>query len=123
MYRNAEMYRMLNAATKYLDRRDVIGYAAARNVRVLSEELTEYVRKIQDLVAEHGEPVIDADGNETGQLGIKVGGPGYEAFVREMAQYDEIEGDPRIMTLDYEQAIGALSGNELLELDWMFADS
>ena len=41
--KNSEMAAMLNQLRPILSHRDKIGYVAARNFRILSECLTEYV--------------------------------------------------------------------------------
>ena len=45
-YSNAQMEQMLIALEPLLDRRDIVGYAAARNTRVLRAEALEYLKPV-----------------------------------------------------------------------------
>lgn len=121
-FTNAEMDQMVATLGKYLDRSDIVGYAAARNTRILESEMTEYLQIKRDLIQKYGEPVIDEDGNETGDIWLDVKSPKFKDFLTDIHEYAEIEHEPALMLLDYEKAIGILTGSELLELDWMFVD-
>ena len=39
-----------------------------------------------------------------------------------MAPFNEMEHEVELMTVKYEEAIGSLTGEELLAVDWMFED-
>ena len=121
-YTNQEMDSMLNALQPILERRDVIGYAAARNARILRTELTEYYKLRDELVAKYGEVEIDENGNKTGQISISVTSPNFPQFVDEMERYATITHEPEIFKIKFEEAIGQLSGTELLACEWMFED-
>lgn len=121
-YTNAQMESMVEALAPQLERKDVIGYAAARNTRILRGELVEYMVKRDELVAEYGEPVVDGDGKETGEIAISNTSPNFSEFIGRFGEFAAIEHEPDIFRLKYEVAIGELSGSELLELDWMFED-
>lgn len=122
MYKNVEMEQMLGVLSKHLDRKDIIGYAAARNTRILANELTEYIDKKNELIRKYGEADTDDGGNPTGSVSIRVNTPEFEKFAIEIEQFAKISHSPEIMTIPYESAIGKLSGSEFLELDWMFVD-
>ena len=115
---NATMETMLDSLSKHLDRRDVIGYAAARNTRILQDELKEFQDFRNDLVLKHGED--DPDGG--GKI-IASDSPNFADFMEEYLPLCGIEHNPEIFTIPYEEAIGILSGTELLEIDWMFGES
>ena len=119
---NMQMDAMREVAAKHLDRRDMIGYACARNVRALEDELREYLDVKDALVVEYGAAEEDEEGNPTGSYRFVPGSEEHRAFLRELAPYMDVTGDPRIMKLKYEEAIGKLTGQELIELDWMFED-
>lgn len=121
-YTNQEMEQMLDALQPLLERRDVIGYAAARNTRVLRTELTEYTNVRDELVMKYGTADMDADGNPTGQVSLSVTSPHFRDFAEEMARYAGISHEPELFRLKYEEAIGQLSGNELLAVEWMFEE-
>jgi len=61
-FRNIDMDRMLTSLSGLLDRVDLIGYAAARNTRILRSEAQEYLNIRDSLIAELGEPQLDEDG-------------------------------------------------------------
>lgn len=122
MYKNAEMEQMLASLQKHLKRRDIIGYAAARNTRILRDELKEYIDRRDELVRKYGTTDVDEKGNPTGSITIGFDDPNFAKFAEEMEQYATIEHAPNIMRLKYEDAIGILSGAEILEVDWMFEE-
>ena len=116
------MERMVGTLQKHLERRDIIGYAAARNTRILCNELKEYTERKDELVRKYGKPDLDADGNPTGSISLAFDSPEFAKFAEEIEQYATIEHSPNLMLIDYEKAIGILSGAEILELDWMFKE-
>lgn len=121
-YSNQEMEQMLGALDAQLPRKDMIGYAAARNARVLRNELVEYLSVRDGLVMKYGKPDVDEDGNETGSVSISPLSPEFPAFSDELRKFATIQHEPKLFRLRYEDAIGQLSGSELLELDWMFEE-
>ena len=121
-FKNAEMEQMVGALGKHLERRDVIGYAAARNTRVLCGELEEYMKVRDELILKYGEPDVDEDGNQKDTVSLKFDSPLFADFSAELEKFAAIEHEPNVFKLKYEQAIGELSGSELLELDWMFEE-
>lgn len=120
--KNIDMEDMLNALAPLLERRDVIGYAAARNARLLSAELTEYMVAKNGLIEEYGEPMVDESGNETGGSSISVDSPRFAEFAEKLEPLAALEADFEPFRIKFESAIGELSGTELLALDWMFEE-
>ena len=118
--KNSRMAEMLHQLRPLLSHRDMIGYVAARNCRILSECLTEYEAFRRDLIAKHGEEVTDDNGMTAYQ--IKIDSPAFKAFCDEMAPYNEMEHEVDLMTAKYTDAIGCLSGEEILNVDWMLED-
>lgn len=121
-YTNAQMEVMLKSLKPLLERRDIIGYAAARNSRVLRDELTEFHAKRDELVLKYGESETDEDGNPTGQFYISVASPKFSEFVDAISVFDSLEHEPNLFKIKYDEAIGKLTGTELLECEWMFED-
>lgn len=118
--KNSQMAEMLAKLRPILSHRDKIGYIAARNYRILSETLTEYETFRNNLIQKYGEEITDEMGNTT--IGIKVDSPKFKEFSAEMAPFNEMEHEVELMTAKYEEAIGSLTGEELLAVDWMFED-
>lgn len=119
---NAKMEQMLESAQRHLDKADIIGYACARNVRMLSEELTEYQTAMERLCRKYGEDERDSDGNATGRLIVRRDIGEWGEFEEKMAEFGGIEHEFKPFVIPYDKAIGILSGTELLELDWMFEE-
>lgn len=120
--KNFQMEVVLNDLKPFLSRRDKIGYMAARNTRILSEALTEYLAFKEELIKKYGEPVKDDNGDDTQMIGVNVHSPKFEAFTKEFDKIKDIEHDVALMTLKYDETIGILSGEEILKLDKMLVD-
>jgi len=118
--KNSQMAGMLNALRPVLPRRDKIGYVAARNFRILSECLTEYEAFRRSLLEKYGEDGVGPNGEPVVQ--IKIDSPNFKAFCDELAPFNEMEHEVELMTAKYDEAIGCLSGEEILGLDWMLED-
>lgn len=121
-YKNWQMVDMLNKLQPLLVRRDKIGYAAARNHRRLAECLTEYERFRNGLIEKYGEREKDEDGNKLPSIRLSVTSPQFKRFEQELAPFNEMEHEVEIFTLPYSEAIGILSGEEILAIDWMLVD-
>lgn len=119
---NSQIMNRLEHLKHLLDHKDIVGYAAARNTRLLSEAAFEFVQKRDELIAKYGDAVFDDNGNETGEIALAFDSDKFPRFLEDLKPYAEIEQEINLVTLKYEQAIGLLSGTELLELDWMFED-
>ena len=122
VYKNIEMEHMIASLEPLLDRTDKIGYAAARNTRILRTEAQEYFTRRDELIQKYGTEKLDKDGNPTGMSKIRIGSPEFEQYANEIQEWALIEHEPELFVLDYEEAIGKLSGAQLLDLDWMFED-
>lgn len=118
--KNAQMMGMLNQLRPILARRDKIGYVAARNFRMLSDCLTEYEAFRSSLIEKYGEEAKDEQGRP--MVGIKIGSPNFQQFCDELAPFNEMEHEVELMAAKYSDAIGNLSGEEILEVDWMLED-
>ena len=109
-----------NQLRPVLVHRDKIGYFAARNFRVLSECLTEYDAFRNSLIEKYGEETKDDKGRPI--IGVKVDSPNFQKFCDELAPFNEMEHEVELMIAKYTDAIGCLSGEEILGLDWMLED-
>lgn len=118
-YKNIEMENMVSSLEPLLERRDILGYAAARNTRLLKTQAQEYFAIRDDLVLKYGKPQLDENGNETGQTELKIASPEFDQFLEELKPLMDIEHEVDIFKVPVKEAIGKLSGTEILELDWM----
>ena len=119
-YTNIDMERMMAQLEPHLGRADRIGYAAARNTRILRTETEEYLRRKQELITELGSPVLDANGNPTGNVELRFGTPEFERFEDEIRDWALMVHYPDLFTLPASDAEGAISGAEMLRIEWMF---
>ena len=114
-----EMYESLQPLLKYSNR---VGYIAARNARRLRTELTEYIDRKGALMREYGTEERDEDGNPTGRWTVSLATEEGQTYLREIQQYMTIEHEVDIMRLPFDEAEGQITGQELLDADWMFED-
>lgn len=121
-FKNLEMMGMLQELRPLLSHRDKVGYAAARNTRILTQSLTEYMAVRDRLIEKYGEPDRDKAGNETGTISLKMDSPNFNIFVEELEPFNDMQHEVELMTLRYEEVIGVLSGEEILSIDWMLGD-
>ena len=121
-YTNEQMRLMLQSLEAVIDRTDIIGYAAARNTRALRDCAAEYLGRVDELVREYGEPVTDEQGEPTGGLVVPFESPRWAEFESKLAEWGSIEHEPTLYLVPYPEAIGKISGTQLLALDWMFEE-
>lgn len=120
---NVEMDAHIAELRLFLDRRDRIGYAAARNTRILQNACMEYMNRKDELISIYGEPELDENGNPTGRKYIVIGDKAFDKYSQDIEAYASIEHDvDGIFKLKYDDVIDILSGEEILTLDWMLED-
>ena len=120
--KNIQMDQMINSLQQVLSHRDKIGYYAARNYRILYDSLIEYQNFKNSLIAKYGTTDVDSDGKELQTISIKVGSQNFDDFLKELEPFNNIEHEVELMIAKYEDAIGCLSGEEILAIDWMLED-
>lgn len=118
--KNIQMLEMINRLNPLLSHRDKIGYAAARNYRILANSLTEYMAFRNALIEKYGESGTDEDGRPT--ILISVHSPKFKMFCEELEPYNNTEHEVDLMTAKYDDAINVLTGDEILSIDWMLED-
>lgn len=121
-YKNIEMEQMIASLEPLLERTDKIGYAAARNTRILQSCAREYLERREQLIAKHGTPQLDDEGNPTGVSEIRIGSEEFHAYAAEIEEWALIEHEPDVFKLKYEDVIDKLSGAQILAVDWMLED-
>lgn len=118
--KNSEVFERLHSLKPLLSRRDKIGYVAARNYRFLSNSLVEYETIRRNLIEKYGEEGKGEDGAPTYTL--KMDSPNFKKFCDELAPFNEMEHEVELMAAKYDDAVGNLSGEEILAIDWMLED-
>lgn len=122
-FTNADILEKISILEHFLDRSDIVGYAAARNTRKLRNEIVEYEKFRNNLIKEYGTPEVDENGNETGRFMVMPNSKDFVMVSAKMDELDKIEHNVDIMTIQYEDIIGKLTGSEILSIDWMLEDS
>ena len=118
-YTNFRMEEMVRSLEPLMTRRDLIGYAAARNMRLLVTELTEFEKTRDALIEKYGTDHVDEEGKPTGRKQISPENPKFCEFVEELNKIGNIEHSPNIMKVIDDDVIGALSGQEIFDAYWM----
>lgn len=118
--KNLEMVQMVRQLQPLLSHRDLFGYAAARNTRILSEQLTEYDRVQREMLERFGTEKQGKNG--VTELVIEVNTPEFKQFCEAMEPFASIEHEVELMTMQYKDTIGCLSGEEILAIEWMLED-
>lgn len=116
IHTNDEWRQMSESLAPLLQRRDLIGYAAAVNTRRINDATAEYERIRNELIQEHGTLTGD-------HYSIAIGSPEHEAFERDLAEVAAITQDVDVMLVPRDRACGELTGEELLDAWWMFDDT
>jgi len=120
---NFLMEDYINVLSNFLDRKDVIGYAAARNYRRLADASLDYSKIKSDLLTEYGSPLKDENGNDTNTMAINRSDPNFDEVKSKLELSGNIRHDVTIFTITYEDVINELTGNEILQLDWMIEEA
>lgn len=121
-YTNAQLEGMAEAIVPHLKRTDIIGYAAARNYRIISDLTREFEERKEELILKYGTPDTDDDGGETGSVTVRRDSPEFDEFLDEIADWADAEHEPSFYKVRFDEAIGKLSGEELLAIDFMFEE-
>lgn len=119
---NFEMENCSHALEELLDHKDIVGYAAARNLRMIQNAASEYFDIRNELVNKYGEQEFDEEGNPTGRFTLKIDSPNFLKFSEEIAQYGSIEHDVDIYKVPVKEVIGLLTGTQILMYEWMIEE-
>lgn len=121
-YTNDQMLAMLESLDPVLDRTDLVGYVAARNARVLQDCAGEYIARIGALMEEYGRPETDGEGRPTGRVIVPYDDERFAEFDAKRREWAGIAHRPNLHILPIGEALGNLSGRQMLELDWMLGE-
>lgn len=114
-----QMERMVMSLQPLLESTDVVGYVAARNVRILDSELEDYYNLKNKLIGELGTRDVDEFGNELSTSSIKVGTPEFDKFMEKITPVGQVESSPKLFILKAEECCGCMSGKQMIDLSWM----
>lgn len=91
-----------------------LGYAVARNMRKISEELVEYQQLKDKAIIKYGTT------DESGVSRIQVGSEAYEQFLGEMKEFNDIQHEVQLFYISEEELINSdLNAREMLSIDFM----
>jgi hypothetical protein len=113
--KNIQLERMMNEIKPLLPMRNKVGYIAARNTRVLSDVLADYLVFKNQLIEKYGE-------NKSGQITLDFNSPNFKAFESEFMEIGNIEQEVNLLKINYSEVIGVLTGEEILRVEWMLID-
>lgn len=119
---NAEMSTYVSMLEPLLERDDILGYIAARNIRAFREALTEFQEFKEEGIRKYGHHDVDENGDELPTISLYPGDEHWDEYAASMNEIMQVEQDVNIVTTSYENAIGKLTGQQILDLDWMFTD-
>ena len=93
-----------------------LGYAIARNLRKLSEELVEYQALKDKAINKYGE--VGDDG--VARIRIDPDSEAFKSFTEDMKEYMDIEHDVQVFTVSEDEVINSpLNAKEMLSIDFM----
>lgn len=118
---NVQLDAALSQLSPLLDEGGRFGYVVAVNFRKIRDAISEYLTIKYEIVRKYGDEVTDSEGNIT-DFKISADSDGFQDFLREIAELADIEHDVDVLTIKAEDAIGHLTGNQFLQLDWMIED-
>ena len=119
---NSKAEEMLKSLKSVLNRADIIGYAAAVNSKRLQNIVDPYTITRNALVKQYGEPELDENGKKTGNIFVKFDNPDFDQFKMELERISSIEHEVDIFKINSEEVINKLTGNDILNIMWMFED-
>lgn len=108
--KTGEAFNLLNFLTAEVSPKasGMLGYAVAKNIRLLGQELTEYTKLRNDLIVKYGEK--NGDGYT-----IAPNSDNFKDFLSEFSQYQTLDIDVDLMKVDSEVLISSGLTANLLE--------
>lgn len=119
---NLQCLEMIESLKPMMTRRDIIGYAAARNTRRLADACQDYMRIRESLLVEYGEQVTGPDGKPTGEIVLSSLSGNFPKYQAEIEQIEEVANEVDVFRIDYSEVVNRLTGDEIIAIDWMLKD-
>ena len=89
---NKQMDEYANALSNLMEKtQGKLGYAIAKNFRLMTNELKEYIGLKDSAINKLGEQ------DEDGRIRIRIGTDAHKQYLEEMKQYDDIESDVNLV--------------------------
>lgn len=111
---NHQADQYLESLSKHLDVSGKIGYAIARNFRVLRDNCTEYYDKRYSIIDKYGTKQPDSEEKE-----VKPDNPNYSIVKQEIDDLRKIKHEVTICFVEYDQILESFTARDILDLEWM----
>lgn len=118
---NTEMHRRLMMLSKYTACGGTVGYAIARNSRRLRDACQEYLNLYKVGLDKYGEIVEGPNGEP--QRAIAYTSAHVQQFIAELEPYAHIKHEVEVFQVPMSEAIGQLTAQGMLDLDFMLVDT
>lgn len=113
---NALIDAALPSLKRLSERSDVIGYAAARNYRTMADAIREFYQLKDGIAKKYGKPVLDDDGNETGEYHVPIDCPAMNDIFSAMMDTQKLD----VYSIPAADALNKIPGQDIINLDFMF---
>lgn len=115
-YTNLELEQMAEALQPLLGLSDIVGYTAARNMRLITGAIAEYLQIKDRLLREYGHEAED------GKYGIGCGDEGFEEFWARFGEVASARHEIEFRKLPAERCVGILTGEQFLAAWFMIEE-
>lgn len=119
-FKNYEVDDILSNLKIFMDRKDKVGYIAARNYRIISEECKEFFDRRTKFLLEFGERGTNENGESI--VSITPTSPNFEEFSEHLKDISYVQHTVNIIACRFSSIIGILSGEDIMPIEWMFID-
>ena len=116
-FSNWELEKMGEALRPLLSLTGMVGYTAARNMRLIIDSIGEYVQAKEGLLRKYGTDSGDGSGSYT----IKIGDEHFDEFMGEFAEIASVRHEISFHTLPAERLSDLATGQQLLDC-WFMVD-
>lgn len=112
IFTNAQIFDSVQVLAQAKEEKGLLGYAVAVNLRKMGGEITEYTKKRDELLAEHGK---DLGGGK-----FSLAPEGVAAFLEALRPFSELKTDVAIMQIAPDVFYsGGLTSAQMYALSWM----
>ncbi len=115
-YTNYELEQMAEALQPLLELADIVGYTAARNMRLISDAIGEYADVKNRLLQEYGH---EGDG---GGFAISQDDEGFPEFWLKFSEVANVRHEIEFHKLPAERCVGVLTGRQFMDVWFMVED-
>lgn len=118
---NTEWHRISDSLMQAMQCTGVLGYGVAKNYRLISDAIKEYVVIYNQGIQKYGAPITLDDGSSG--YSIVPGTEAFEAFKAELAPIAKISNAVDIFMVPIKDAMDQLTAAQMVQLDFMLQDN